>query len=60
MIAYKLSDENIEITPEIKNSILETINKYIVDHWDNVITIKNEHPFDDIKTIQETVVYVEL
>lgn len=60
MIAYKLSDGNIEITPDVKNSILETINKYIVDNWDTVITIERYPNYDTGPVTYDTVVFIDI
>ena len=60
MIAYKLSDGDIEITQDVKNSILEKINKYIVDNWDTVITIEKYTNYDTDPVNYDTVVFINL
>lgn len=60
MIAYKLSDGDIEITPDVKNSILEKINKYIVDNWDTVITVEKYPNYDTDPVTYDTVVFINL
>lgn len=60
MIAYKLSDGDIEITPDVKNSILETINKYIVDNWDTVITIEKYPNYGTDPVTYDTVVFADI
>lgn len=60
MIVYKLSDGDIEITQDVKNSILETINKYIVDNWDTVITIERYPNYDTDPVTYDTVVFIDI
>ena len=60
MIAYKLSDGDIEITPDVKNSILEKISKYVVDNWDAVIIIEKYPNYDTDPVTYDTVVFINL
>ena len=60
MIVYKLSDGDIEITPDVKNSIIDKINKYIVDNWDTVITVEKYPNYDTDPVAYDTVVFVNI
>lgn len=63
MLGIKISDDNpIILNNEIKLKIVNSISRYIVDHWDIIVTTYNNSYFDtdDDKEIFEVSFHIEL